>query len=440
MSAFNIGLSGLSASSKDLDVTSNNIANAETVGFKRSRTEFADVYATTAFGKTQTQSGSGVTVQAVTQQFNQGNLNFTENSLDMGVSGRGMFVLKPNLANSDTVYTRAGAFQVNKDGYIVNSAGQYLMGYPVNSEDGTVTSSALASVEPIRIDQTAGNPRATSRIELGANLPADELGLDTTAFDPTQSGTYTSSTSVNAYDSLGNVHTVTLFFTKSTTPNQWRVDAYVDVNESADFADANKHILDDASLVFTSTGAVDQANSSFDVNSAFNLAIYDPGNGADPMFQDPDNPGNPPTLGSLDFSDMQQFSSPFSVTHLEQDGLTIGRLSGIDINDAGVIWANYSNGTAQAITKVALANFDNSQGLRQLGDTNWSETLESGEPVGGEAGTGVFGLIKAGALEQSNVDLTAELVHLIVAQRNFQANAKSIETASRITETIINVR
>ncbi len=439
MSAFNIGLSGLGAASKDLDVTSNNIANAETVGFKRSRSEFADVYATTAFGSTRTQAGSGVTVQSVTQQFNQGNLKFTENTLDMAISGQGLFVLRPNLTNMDTMYSRAGAFQVDKNGYIVNAAGQYLMGYPVNPVDGSVTSSALASVQPIRIDRTAGQPQATNNVNLSVNLPGNDTpptGAPATAadIDPTDPDTYNNSTSVNIYDSLGGVHTVTYFFALlDPTTNTWGMSAWI--NSDADpagtgsTADSNGDGTDDISLlatgdmVFDGTGALGPTSDNPIALTGLDLA-----NGSDPFNL------------NLVFDNSTQFASNFSVTALNQDGLTVGRLSGLDINDDGVVWANYSNGTAEAITKVALANFDNVQALRQLGDTNWAETLESGQPVGGEAGNGVFGLVKAGALEQSNVDLTSELVHLIVAQRNFQANAKSIETASRITETIINVR
>ena len=439
MGAFNIGLSGLSSASKDLDVTSNNIANSETVGFKRSRTEFADVYATTAFGSTRTQAGSGVTVQAVTQQFNQGNLRFTENSLDMAISGQGFFVLRPNLTNADVEYSRAGAFQLNKQGYITNGAGQYLMGYPVNEADGTVTSSALASVEPIRIDQTEGNPQATANVQLAVNLPSDVLPpaaapASAADIDPTDADTYNNATSVNMFDSLGNVHTLTYYFALiDPTTNEWAVSVWVD--NDADPAGAGTADLDgdgtddisklgEGTLTFDGQGVLDDTAST----NPLALAGLDMANGSDPMDL------------NLIFDDSTQFSAPFTVTALSQDGLTVGRLSGLDISDDGIIWANYSNGTAVAIKKIALANFDNPQGLRQLGDTNWAESLDSGNPIGGEAGTGIFGLINAGALEQSNVDLTAELVHLIVAQRNFQANAKSIETASRITEAVINLR
>ncbi len=439
MGAFNVGLSGLGAASKDLDVTSNNIANAETVGFKRSRTEFADVYATTAFGSTSIQAGSGVTVQTVSQQFNQGNLRFTENSLDMAIGGQGFFVVSPNLTNADVQYTRAGAFQLDKQGYITTGGGQYLMGYPVNASDGTVTSSALASVEPIRIDQTEGNPKATANVLLSVNLASDAVPptsapASAADIDPADKDTYNNATSVNIFDSLGNAHTVTYYFALiDPATNEWGVSTWI--NTDADPAGLGTLDLDgdgtddlskiaEGALIFDGQGILDDTLS----NNPIDIVGLDMANGSNPMDL------------SLKFDESTQFSSPFTVTGLVQDGLTVGRLSGLDISDNGVIWANYSNGTAEAIKKIALAGFDNPQGLRQLGDTNWSESLESGVAIGGEAGTGIFGIIKGGALESSNVDLTAELVHLIVAQRNFQANAKTIETASRITETVINLR
>jgi flagellar hook protein FlgE len=442
MSAFNIGLSGLSASSKDLDVTSNNIANSETVGFKKSRTEFADVFATTAFGATNTQSGSGVTVQAVSQQFNQGNLQFSENSLDLAVSGQGFFVLKPNLTNQDVHYTRAGAFQVDKDGFVTNAAGQFLQGFPVNSEDGSVTSSALASVVPIRVDQTAGSPKETNNIILSANLNssvdlASNSPAEGGAILPSDNDSYNFSTSVNIFDSQGNTHTVTYYYAlNDPATNIWDVSVWIDNGAlggggTGATDDTDGDGTDDVSelallqLEFDGAGILDETGVT---TNPVDITGLDLGNGTDPFDL------------TLKFDDTTQFASAFSVTDLSQDGLTVGRLNGLDIDDSGIIRANFSNGQAEAIAKVALANFDNPQGLRQLGDTNWAESIKSGEPVAGEAGTGVFGLIKSGALEQSNVDLTAELVHLIVAQRNFQANAKSIETASRITDAIINIR
>jgi flagellar hook protein FlgE len=446
MSAFNIGLSGLNSSSKDLDVTSNNIANAETVGFKKSRTEFSDVYATTVFGKTKTQAGSGVSVQAVTQQFNQGNLTFTENALDLGISGRGFFVLKPNLDNHDAIYTRAGAFQVNKEGYVTNAAGQYLQGFPVNP-DGSVTATALASTIPILLPETSGAPEATTEVGLSVNLDAREAQpVDGTgaplAFDHTDPETYNASTSVNVYDSVGSQHTVTYYFVKdaAATPQTWQV--YTSIDGYTDQGASPKQPADDDPSD-TSTVTITPGVIAFDNQGRYSEADSSVGNitwtgraGVDDLDFDTDFGAN--TVTAL--SGSTQFSQAFSVQGLSQDGYAPGQLTGIDISENGIIFVNYSNGESTAIAKLALANFSNSQGLRQLGDTTWQESLDSGEALAGEAGTGVFGLIRSGALEQSNVDLTAELVHLIVAQRNFQANAKSIETASRITETIINVR
>lgn len=457
MGAFNIGLSGLNASSKDLDVTGNNIANASTVGFKRSRAEFADVYATGAFGSSRTQSGNGVTVQAVTQQFNQGNLDFTDNTLDLAVSGQGFFVLKPNLASSDLIYTRAGAFQVNKDGYIVNSLGQMLQGFPVNGTDGSVTTTALASVGPISLPQITGVPQATSSVGISVNVDSrasalvDASGnpINTSAADASgnlnvnDSRTYTSSTSVNVYDSLGNIHTVTYYFVKGGAADSsgnidasgnhtvWyvvpRIDGYPD--SSGNTLPATSSLTVTAGqIIFGPTGSLVS-----ETQPALNWAGLP---GADTL--------SFTTTFDADVSNglpgSTQYAQSFSLLNMSQDGFAPGRLSGLDITDTGIIRANYSNGTSEAIAKVAMANFYNSQGLKQLGDTNWQETINSGAALAGEAGSGNFGFIKSATLESSNVDLTKELVHLIVAQRNFQANAKTIETANQVTQTVINLR
>lgn len=444
MSAFSIGLSGLSAASKDLDVTSNNIANSETVGFKMSRAQFSDVYSNTLYGNPRTQTGSGVNVQAVTQQFNQGILTSSGNALDMAISGQGFFVLAPNATSNDLAYTRAGAFQVNKEGYVTNSAGQYLQGFPVHS-DGSVSASALASTIPIQLPNTSGAPKATTAVGLSVNLdasdtqPVDSSGTPI-AFDATNQNSYNYSTSVTVYDSVGTSHTVSYYFVKDAPPTPpasqtWSVyaaiDGYTDQGTPAQPTDGSAVATTVGTLAFDASGRLTGASvptiawTGVPGLADLNVGTYFGSNNA------PIETGLPGAT---------QFSQGFSVTGLNQDGYAPGQLTGIEISQSGVVQANYSNGQSAAIAKVALANFTNPQGLRQIGDTNWKQSLASGEPLAGEAGTGVFGLIKSGSLEQSNVDLTSELVHLIVAQRGFQANAKSIETASRLNETIINLR
>jgi len=443
MSVFNIGLSGLNGTARDLDVTSNNIANAETVGFKRSRAEFADLYASNAFGNSRTQAGSGVNVQSVSQQFGQGSLKFTDNALDLAIGGQGFFVLHPSMTSTVPLYTRAGAFQVNADGYVTTATGQYLQGFPVNPKDGKVTTGGLANTQSIQLPRTAKAPNATTAANLSVNLdardtqPLESDGITPIPFDITDPNSYNASTSVNVYDSLGTQHTANYYFVKdaAATPQTWQVyaaiDGYTDQGATANQpTDGSAVAITPGVLTFDSNGQLDTTaltppNISWTAIPGAADLIFDTGFGANAI------------EGLISTT---QFSQAFAVQGLSQDGYAPGQLTGVNVSDTGVVFAQYSNGQSTALAKVALADFTNPQGLRQLGDTNWSESLASGPAIAGEAGTGVLGSIKSGALEQSNVDLTSELVHLIVAQRNFQANAKSIETASQITDTIINLR
>jgi flagellar hook protein FlgE len=511
--SFNTALSGLNAASSELGVVSNNVANSSTVGFKGSRAEFSDVYATSALGSSNTAIGSGVLLSEVAQQFKQGNMEFTESTLDLAVSGEGFFIMHPNQNSQNAVYTRAGAFQVDAGGFVVNAAGQYLQALPVNP-DGTVTSTSLSSTINLELPQTAGSPSPTTEVEIGANFQADGVALNPNNFDPSQPTSYNSSTSLTAYDSLGNSHISTFYFVKDdgTTNQQPEAEAVAisfggytaaealeignaltaatisTQTELQNFLDGNVATLPNPAGAFTSPPAsgatvAEAASAIWDAwNGTSSWAVFTyiddgsgtqipvdvvggiPTGGATPAYgminfdasgtfrsQSPSPmalTGVAPTNGantmsiSLDFANNSptQFATPFNVTRLSQDGYTAGRLTGIDIADTGVVRANYSNGTQVALGKIALANFANPQGLRQMGNTTWEESLGSGNPLVGEAGTGSFGNIQAGALENSNVDLTAQLVKLITAQRNFQANAKAIETASAVTQTVIQLR
>lgn len=433
--SFNIALSGLNAAQSQLDVTSNNIANVETTGFKQSRAMFGDIYANSAYGNSNTAIGNGVLLQQVQQLFDQGNLNFTSQALDLAVSGEGFFVMSPDQLSQERIYTRAGAFGVDNNGFVVNSSGQFLQVFPVNP-NGTVTATSLSSTTPLQLPDTAGAPQQSSEVEIGVNLPATAVDLNGVAFDPTQPNTYTASTSITLYDSLGASHIATAFFAKDSGgvagANTWRVHLAV-TDDSGVMQQIN---LDDGTPGGTPFGTM-----SFDQQGVFTGTV--PAtietvafgglltNGADPTQQVVfDFAGNTQT----------QFASPFTANTLRQNGFTIGRLTGLNVDDQGVVQASYSNGQTTAVGKVALARFSNPQGLLQIGNTAWRASTASGEPLAGEAGTSSFGLIQSGALEASTVDLTAELVTLITAQRNFQANAKSIETSNAITQTIIQIR
>ena len=440
--SFNTALSGLNAAQTDLDVTSNNIANVATAGFKESRAEFGDIYATSAFGNSNTAVGAGVITQAVTQQFTQGNLDFTSNALDFAVSGEGFFVLTPNEGSSEKVFTRAGAFGVNSTGQVVNAAGQLLQVFPVNA-DGSVAATSLSSTIPLRLPESAGTPQATNEVELGVNLPSNATVLSVDDFNPSDSNTFTASTSVNVFDSLGATHIATLYFVKdATVANNWAMLTYVD-GQPVDITGgttptpsgtADPNMPDYATVTFTGSGAFSTTTPA----SIETVQMGPAGANVAGWLSGPD----PTQTVIIDIANNipTQFASPFTVNSLSQDGFSIGRLTGLDVSDTGVVRASYTNGQTDAVGKIALARFPNSQGLTQISNTSWSESTSSGEALAGEAGTSSFGLVQAGALELSNVDLTAELVSLITAQRNFQANAKSIETSNAITQTIIQIR
>lgn len=442
--SFNTAISGLNAAQSDLEVTSNNIANVNTTGFKKSRAEFGDIYATSALGSSQTAVGSGVILQAVSQQFTQGNMNFTSNTLDFGISGEGFFVLSPDATTNERVYTRAGAFGVNADGAVVNANGNLLQVFPVN-DDGTVTSTALSSTVALRLPDSAGTPQATGEVDLGVNLPAGVTPLDVTAFDSEQTNTYTASTSVNIYDSLGDTHIAALYFVRdSTANNQWAM--YVEIDGTrVQLDDGAGNPVQYASFAFGNDGALDPATltpTTFRTLPLGGTAAIDPDTGVTGPHPGWSGGPDPDQTFVIDIANNRptQYASPFTVNSLQQDGFAIGRLTGLDVSDTGVVRASYTNGQTVAVGKIALARFPNPQGLSQIGNTSWAETTESGEALSGEAGTSSFGTVRSGALELSNVDLTAELVNLITAQRNFQANAKSIETANAITQAIINIR
>jgi len=398
---FAVALSGLNAASSDLNVTANNIANANTTGFKASRAEFADVFT----GGAQ-QIGNGVRLSSVSQQFSQGSVDTTDRSLDLAISGEGFFTVSDNGVMK---YTRAGSFGVDRNGNVVNDQNQHLQIFPA-ANNGTFNTGTLSDLKLATSDSA---PQATTTTEFGVNLPADATPPAVATFDPNNTSSYNNSTAVTIYDSLGAAHTETAYFVKTATANQWEARFYVD---GTAVGGAN-------AMTYGSDGTL-----TAPAGGTFTLPAYTPTTGAAPI-----------TLTANVLSSTQ-YGSTFSVNNLNQDGFTSGRLSTIDVDTSGVVFARYTNGRSTSLGQVALSNFANPQGLSELGDTTWGETFTSGDAIRGSAGTGSFGSIQAGALETSNVDLTAQLVNMITAQRNFQANAQMIQTADQITQTIINIR
>ena len=424
--SFSIALSGINAAAAELQAIGNNVANAATTGFKKSRVEFGDVYATSNLGIAQNAIGSGVRVSAVAQQFTQGNIGFTNNNLDLAVNGQGFFILNDG---GVPAYTRAGAFQVDKGGFIVNSENQRLTAYLADLA-GNITGAR----GDLQLSTADIAPQATTDINVAANLNANATpsapypGLP--VFDRTDPTSYNNSTALTVFDSLGNPVLGTMYYRKNTNSNEWETHLWLTNNAGtpievtpAGYAPGRPALMN-----FSNAGVINSVSPSVGGTLAVDYGTVDPLTGATSFSFD------------VDYATVSQFGSPFSVNALTQDGYATGRLSGIDIGDTGVVQSRYTNGQSRALGQVALANFSNTQGLRQLGATAWAETFDSGAALVGQPGTGSVGLLQSGALEGSNVDLTEQLVQMITAQRNFQANAQVISTADAVTQTIINIR
>ncbi len=557
--SFSTALSGLNAATADLNVKSNNIANVNTTGFKNSRAEFGDVFAVSAFGSSgRTAIGSGAVLQNVAQQFTQGNLEFTNNSLDLALSGQGFFALAPELGSGEVIYSRAGEFSVNKDGFIVSNEGWYLRTFPVDAQ-GNISATSMNATGPIQLPPSVGAPEPTTQLSIATNLPSNatpianggsalirgsyttntpvptsDFSTDQVSFtvdgttvtlnsnygslagvasaiqgqltgytvnlnasnqlaitgpgaaapvianyngdvdtnsnavpnfttgtgtagspavppsiqpiNALDASTYSFTTSATVYDSLGNEHIITTYYQKINKDaevggvpvgdNQWQLAVYVDGGDV------------DGGVAGTPFELVSGARVSFNANGALISVDADPSTAAiDPVTLSFNNgtvrewnSGAADQTIALSLAGSTQNSGPFNVGALTVNGFPTGRLTGVDISENGVIRSTYSNGQAIPIGKIALGNFANPQALNKIGNTAWKETTDSGPVIAGEASTGSFGQIQSGALENSNVDLTKELVGLITAQRNFQANSKAIETNNSITQTIINLR
>tara|TARA_R110002060_G_scaffold74841_1_gene84281 strand:+ start:332 stop:1705 length:1374 start_codon:yes stop_codon:yes gene_type:complete len=456
--SFNIALSGLNAAQKDLNVTSNNIANVNTTGFKESRAEFVDVYAASLLSSSKTKAGNGVLTAEVAQQFSQGSIKFTNNSLDLAITGNGFFATVSELNSLETSYTRAGQFKLNQDNFIVNSESGYLLGFPVNT-DGTSSSVSLSTAEPIRIPTASGAPQKSSEVDIRMNLPAGDSYISTAPgnFDPEDPLTFNNSTSVTIFDSLGDSHIMTYFFVKddpSVNPNEWMIFASVDgkpINLVDPAGGGTNPVAGTVSGPLAPTGLIG-ARLLFDSSGDFQSQIPTAANGGiiteDFTNHLPNGADTSQTI-KIDFNldplgpnanEPTQFASNFEVTSLQQDGLAVGRLTGIDIGTDGLVRASYSNGTSQPLSRIAMVNFANEQGLKQVGNTAWKESITSGEALAGEGGSGTFGTINSSALEQSNVNLTSELIDLISAQRNFQANSRALEVDNQLNQTILQIR
>ncbi|MCW8334916.1 flagellar hook protein FlgE [Vibrio paucivorans] len=431
-----VALSGLSAAQLDMNTTSNNIANANTYGFKESRAEFGDVYSNSLFTHAKTTPGQGVQASQVAQQFHEGSSVYTNNPMDLRISGNGFFaVAKDRLSPTTNEMTRNGAFHLNKSNYMVNANEEYLLGYQVNKETGQALS---YEPSPIQIPKEYGKPKETENVKIGINLPADAELKDPALFDINDPETYNRSTSSTVYDSMGQSYKLTTYYLKDATqPNTWQ--SYYTVTDG----DGEKPVNITGGDATSPTGHI---GHTFRFNNDGTLASVNNGN---PITTEPLGSGaNPIDLGGADVNqtlnfklgDSTQFAAPFELQAFDEDGATTGFLAKVDFDEKGSVVGTYSNGEEVILGRVAMVRVANEQGLAKKGGTQWDSTNLSGKKVWGESNTGSFGSIGSGVLEQSNIDMTQELVDLISAQRNFQANSRSLEVHNQTQQNILQIR
>ncbi len=435
--SFQTGLSGLNGASKNLDVIGNNIANAQTVGAKASRVEFNAVVASAIgpSGGGGTDGGIGVEVATVSQQFSQGTINITGNALDCAINGGGFFNLE--LKDGSPAYTRDGQFKLDNVGNLITNSQASVMGYPVDPITGLASSTTIQKLSvptgapiPAKVTTTVNaefNLDARSAIAVVGTPPAAPLTIT-----PMSPPIATYGTSLTVYDPQGIETSVNLFFTK-TAGNTWDVwdgdpiayDKMVNAvpAPTAGTFNPTPPAMVGTGLRFLANGAIDTTGIQ-----SVNITPWNATNGA---FAAP---------VAVDISKATQYGTDFAVSNLTQNGYTAGTLTGLTISEKGMLTTRYSNGQTQIAGQLALADFRNVQGLKPVGKGNWVETTTSGIPIQGMAGQGNFGVINSGALEGANIDLTAELVAMMTAQRDYQSNAQTIKTQDQMLQTLVNLR
>ncbi|MFP4146761.1 MAG: flagellar hook protein FlgE [Halorhodospira sp.] len=420
--SFNISLTGVNSASKDLETTSNNLSNAGTTGFKESRAEFNDLFAMGPMGISQLGIGQGSRLANVGQMFSQGSFEFTERSLDLGIEGKGFFRLEEE--GGEVSYTRAGQFEVDRDGYIVNNTGKRLTGFETDADGNRVGDGR----EHLRLPTEGISAKATEEMGLSANFDADAEAIDEeAAFDPEDNETYHESTTTTVYDSQGTARDATFYFRK-VDDNEW--DVYTQV-EGADYEGAETETAGEEGNVFG------PHRLSFDNSGSLR---EDEGDGSSMGLETPLRAEVDDLDIEVDFTETTQSARPFNMTDVSQDGHEAGEFQNVSVDNDGTIQARYSNGETQAVGQVGLTSFPAEEQLQSAGETSWKATADAGEPLIGVPGQGKFGRIENGALEQSNVEVSEQLVDMIKAQRNYSANAKMISTQDQVTQEILNIR
>ena len=429
------GVSGLNANGNAMSVIGNNIANANTIGFKSSRAIFGDLLSSQISGSGGiSQVGRGVGLSIVDNIFSQGTFENTETNTDLAVEGSGFFIVSdPSTGNAVNNYTRAGAFRFDADGYMVNPEGYNVMGYQLDENGNTV-----GDLTPIWANtQSFTQAGPTANVNLNTNLDSDSVAI-TVPFDPLDpSGTSNYATSIQVFDSLGSTHLMTTYFTKTSDQN-WAWNTVVDGGEITGGTSGTLEIVGSGSLVFDSSGNLE----SIDGNPIYDAA-------GDPIYP---RPTATTTAGALAWNngsvqtqqisvDMQtsQYASPSVVVAQEQDGYGTGTLVKLSVDESGNVIGNFSNGTPRKLMRLALAKFTNANALDKIGNNMFAQSNNSGVPVIGTVGSGV-GNIFTNALELSNVDLAQEFVKMITTQRGFSANSKTITTTDEMLAEVINLK
>lgn len=444
---FQQGLSGLNVSSKNLEVIGNNVANASTFGAKTARAEFSDMYANALNGAGSNNIGIGATLSTVAQQFTQGNITTTENPLDLAVNGNGFFML--STPNNQQVYSRNGQFKLNNEGFIVNNGGHKLLGY--QADNGEIIS---GPPQPLFLPTDGIQPQRTQEVTLEMTFDSRADIATGTVIDFDDPRTFNFATSQTVYDDKGQSLGLTYYFRK-TGNDSW--DMYTTANGASVQVDGAGDPARVANITFPATGGTATTNidpallnpgdpgtiTTYDAGGAA-LAISGNGTFTMPTITGATLANGTPILdiniGTFDMSKSTEFGTSFGVTNLAQNGYARGELSSMTVEQDGTVLARYSNGQSKAAGQVVLATFRNPQGLQSLGGNEWANTIGSGDPIPGAPGSGNIGLLQSGALEESNVDLTGELVNMIVAQRMYQANAQTIKAEDQVLQTLVNLR
>lgn len=430
---FQHGVGGINAAAKQLDVIGNNVANAGTIGFKGSRAEFADMYAANFYGVAATQTGLGTRTETIAQQFSQGNINTTGNQMDMAISGNGFFVMNdPNGIS----YSRNGQFKIDRQGFIVNNGGSNLQGWAVDPVTGKILEGSRTD---LKVDNTllAGRPTDfpggadASPVKFELNVDSRKSSLSGVTFDASNPNTYTHTTSTKIYDSLGNPYTMNIYLVKQdmagaapAVTSPWQV--HVNILDPQTGLPITTGLTNPQTVTFDSKGMITGASEL--TFGTFTPSAVPPAVAADPI------------QISVDLVGTTQQGASFAVNKVIQEGYAPSVVTNLEVSKEGIISARYSNGQNKAIGQVILANFPNQQGLQPIGNNRWIQTYQSGTPAYNNPGSTNTGLIQAQALEDANVDLTAELVNMITAQRYYQANAQTIKVQDAVLQSVINLR